>query len=758
MKKCTILAMLIALVSSFSVQANEIVINRMHIWKNGVATSYLVEADLDSITFSQEIIQDDETNLPEVADPGAGKTTVVLYVPEETPAGCYAVGPINGWNVQNTQFMFSAVETATNPRWVAYTFDWTEDLTIKVLAIPSDPTVALSWNFQWAKNRDPENDLTEDNVVILQGEGMFELENQGQPQLVGLADGGVCYIHVKAWANSPVIKYLPCETAAFKHPWVGGEWVYREAIKTAEATFELNARYGNTGFCVATDVNGSGENWYPESDIAFVGDVAEGDSVNVKFVSEKGTVGELTVTLIEKAGSQDQPEAEGIGVFSVGEGKTVTFSPGNLQYHPANNVWQFAESQTDYIGDDNANISADYNGWLDLFGWSTSTNDFGVSTSTSNSDYSGFFVDWGTNQIGSDAPNTWRTLTDDEWNYLLNNRNNASSLMGVAQVNGVNGLILLPDNWTCPAGITFKSGFHSSYGTEYYAAYQTFTADQWSKLEKSGAVFLPASGYRWGAAVLNVGDRGRYWSSTEDDEYYARSVGFNSDFLSPQGLSSRYDGFSVRLVKDVEGETTEPGTPPANTENGHEYVDLGLSVKWATCNVGASKPEEYGDHFAWGETTTKSIYTWNTYKYCNGSSTTLTKYNTSSSYGSVNNKTTLELVDDAARANWGGSWRMPTKAEQDELREQCTWTWTTQNGVNGCKVTSKSNGNSIFLPAAGYRGGISLISSRSDGYYWSSSLNANYPYGAYGLGFNSGSVGWYSGDRYYGLSVRPVCP
>lgn len=125
-------------------------------------------------------------------------------------------------------------------------------------------------------------------------------------------------------------------------------------------------------------------------------------------------------------------------------------------------------------------------------------------------------------------------------------------------------------------------------------------------------------------------------------------------------------------------------------EHTHEYVDLGLSVKWATCNVGATKPEEYGDYFAWGETTPKSTYDWETYKYCNGSFDSLTKYNNSSIFGTEDYKKTLELADDAARANWGGSWRMPTKAEQDELREKCTWTWTTQNGVKGCKVTSKT--------------------------------------------------------------------
>ena len=204
----------------------------------------------------------------------------------------------------------------------------------------------------------------------------------------------------------------------------------------------------------------------------------------------------------------------------------------------------------------------------------------------------------------------------------------------------------------------------------------------------------------------------------------------------------------------------ESNTPSNGTENGYEYVDLGLSVKWATCNVGASKPEEYGDYFAWGETQPKSTYHLSTYKYCNGSSSTLTKYNTVSSQGTVDNKTTLELSDDAARANWGGSWRMPTDAEMTELREQCTWTWTSQNGMKGCRVTSNSNGNSIFLPAAGNRYDGSLGGAGSYGYYWSSSLYTDNPHGAYALYFYSDSdlVDWNLNFREYGLSVRPVCP
>ena len=189
----------------------------------------------------------------------------------------------------------------------------------------------------------------------------------------------------------------------------------------------------------------------------------------------------------------------------------------------------------------------------------------------------------------------------------------------------------------------------------------------------------------------------------------------------------------------------------------HEYVDLGLSVKWATCNIGANKPEEYGDYFAWGETQPKSTYDWSTYKWCNGSSNTLIKYCTSSSCGTIDNKTSLDVADDAAHVNWGDSWRMPTKEEQDELRNNCIWTLTTQNGVNGYKVTSKSNGKSIFLPAAGYCNGSSIYAG-SYGYYWSSSLGTGSPTYACLLYFNSSYVEWYNIYRYYGHPVRPVCP
>ena len=298
------------------------------------------------------------------------------------------------------------------------------------------------------------------------------------------------------------------------------------------------------------------------------------------------------------------------------------------------------------------------------------------------------------------------------------------------------------------------------------------------------SIFLPAAGERFGPSLEHVGSHSRYWSSSlivlgPQSVYYLDSNHDRTDWET----MGRHHGLSVRpvctqnsmsqremyiwqnggkttfVVADVDSVTFgKENTPPATgTENGYEWVDLGLSVKWATCNVGATKPEEYGDYFAWGETQPKDYYDWSTYKYCNGSNNTLTKYNNSSSYGTVDNKTQLELSDDAARANWGGSWRMPTDAEFTELREQCTWTRTTQNGVYGYKVTSDKNGKSIFLPAAGDRYDSSLINAGSYGNYWSSSLHTDDPYRAYGSYFNSSNVSWSRNSRVLGQSVRPVC-
>ena len=203
-----------------------------------------------------------------------------------------------------------------------------------------------------------------------------------------------------------------------------------------------------------------------------------------------------------------------------------------------------------------------------------------------------------------------------------------------------------------------------------------------------------------------------------------------------------------------------------------EYVDLGIvvddkKIKWATCNVGASKPEDYGDYFAWGETAAKENYTWATYKWMQegqSDSNYITKYTfVDQQTGGIwydgstfigDNKTVLDFEDDAARASWGGSWRMPTDAEWTELRTECTWTWTTQNEKNGYLVTGP-NGNSIFLPAAGRRYGTSLLRAGSDGLYWSSSLYEASSVSAI-VHFYSDEVSRVGGSRCLGFSVRPV--
>ena len=188
----------------------------------------------------------------------------------------------------------------------------------------------------------------------------------------------------------------------------------------------------------------------------------------------------------------------------------------------------------------------------------------------------------------------------------------------------------------------------------------------------------------------------------------------------------------------VSGQQTS-GNGNGKTINGHEYVDLGLSVKWATCNVGASSPEEYGNYYAWGETGTKSSYT----------------EDNSKTYGKSMGDIKGDSRYDAARANWGGSWRLPTKVELEELKKKCTWKWTTQNGKNGYKVTGP-NGNSIFLPAAGYRYGSSLGSAGSGGDSWSSTPDGSNADNAYGLYFYGGTHYMSSSGRSYGQSVRPV--
>ena len=235
-------------------------------------------------------------------------------------------------------------------------------------------------------------------------------------------------------------------------------------------------------------------------------------------------------------------------------------------------------------------------------------------------------------------------------------------------------------------------------------------------------------------------------------------------------------GFTV-IVTDTEGKQMEIKTTKSQTITRSSLlkmpvvvyvgaavipdgcVDLGLSVCWASCNLGAGKPEEYGDYYAWGETELKESYSWSTYKFGTSSSGPFSKYNTMSSCGSIDNKYVLEPEDDVAHVKLGGKWRMPTDAEWTELRTKCTWTWTTNYNGTGVKgqIVTATNGNSIFLPAAGYRRITNLDDAGSYGYYWSSSLNTDKPSIAWYVNFNSGTVRRRDyGYRSYGQSVRPV--
>ena len=210
-----------------------------------------------------------------------------------------------------------------------------------------------------------------------------------------------------------------------------------------------------------------------------------------------------------------------------------------------------------------------------------------------------------------------------------------------------------------------------------------------------------------------------------------------------------------------------------------QFVDLGLTIKWATFNVGASQPQEYGDYYAWGETETKARYYWTTYKYNVGEydeskMSSLTKYSPESSYGYNSYKDTLsvlQLSDDIAHNEWGGSWRIPTEKEFQELLDSCKWDWTTLNGVKGFKITSNVAGftdKSIFLPAAGYISGSKKFNDCPTVNYWTSSLYSQWPYFSYCITYHFDedqkteediyySIYIGNSGRYLGRPIRPVC-
>ena len=289
-----------------------------------------------------------------------------------------------------------------------------------------------------------------------------------------------------------------------------------------------------------------------------------GGRAKVKFVNASGAKAELSIKRAHiVAGALP-------GKFSVSSTKQVQFSMGNLQYHAKNDVFRFAEHQFDTIGANNKNISATYDGWIDLFGWGTSgyNSKYPYMTSTTASDYgngsndiAGTSYDWGKyNPIsnGGNTVNQWRTLTKAEWKYVVHDRPNGENLLALGTVEGIKGLILLPDDWTTPSGATFNksnivwngSGYSADFSVDLPFGFtsNTYTAVEWEIMEDAGAVFLPPTHTRVGVNVEGGNEVGEYWASTTSDASRADLMYFFS--YGPQFIhNDRSIARAVRLVK-----------------------------------------------------------------------------------------------------------------------------------------------------------------------------------------------------------------
>ncbi|MBO4778812.1 MAG: hypothetical protein J5588_10020 [Bacteroidales bacterium] len=289
------------------------------------------------------------------------------------------------------------------------------------------------------------------------------------------------------------------------------------------------------------------------------------DAVDLSEYYKKSDVDALLAELnakVKKLDKQLNPPAPQVGsipaLYSISEDKQIYFSQGNLQYQASTNTWRFAEQQYDIIGSNNSNISESYEGWIDLFGWGTSgyngKNPYMTSTDYSDygdgtNDIAGTNYDWGVyNKIsnGGNQAGMWRTLTSSEWNYLISGRAQANRLMGQGRVNNVNGLILLPDSWATetPSSVRFTYD-PGNYSTNVYSL------DEWAVMQSYGAVFLPATGDRYGTDVYDVGSDGYCWSTSAGDYGGASSLLFYSSGVRTNYYGSRYGGLSVRLVQEV---------------------------------------------------------------------------------------------------------------------------------------------------------------------------------------------------------------
>lgn len=666
-----------------------------------LATFSACEAD-DKIVFVTGTTTEPEPEfkLPILPNPGEGKTTIVLYVPENTKS-CYAVGTVNGWNVDDTEYTFTSIQGTDDKRWVACTFDYAEDMQIKVLAVPYDPNMSLGWSFQWGKNK-----ILDGNLY-----GKLIPEYLG-PILHILEDNSVIYIQIKSWEMSPTfenghewvdlglsVKWATCNVGASSPEDYGdyfawGETEPKEVYDGSTYKYRSNGSYGsltkyNTSSSYGTIVDN-------KTQLELTDDAARANWGGSWRMPTHAELNKLRSNCTWTWTSQN-----GVNGYRV-----TSKSNSNSIFLPA----------------------AGYRGGSSLY----------------NAGSNGYY--WSSSLDTDDPDDAWGVDFDSYGVYSNNYYNSLSRSRGYS-VRPVLGEYVAETN--IPVVVTSTI----TQITEISAvAGGNVTSDGGASVTERGVVYstnpnpvitnlsntIRPCGSGTGEFTYNITDL------QPNTTYYLRAYAKN-DAGTAYGEEVNFTTEDIAISE------------PTGIENGYGYVDLGLSVKWATMNVGASEPEGYGDCFAWGEVTAKTTYDWSTYKWCNGSYDNLTRYNNSSVYGTVDNKTQLAFSDDAAFKNWGGSWRMPTDAEWTELREQCTWIWTTESGVYGYKVISKTNSNSIFLSAAGYYYDSSLFSA-NDGYYWSSSLSTDYPGYAWGVSFSSSNVNRRSSNRYCGQSVRPVCP
>ena len=471
-----------------------------------------------------------------------------------------------------------------------------------------------------------------------------------------------------------------------------------------------------------------------------------------------------------------EPEAVDLGLPS--GLKWATFNVGATKPEEYGDyfAWGETEPKSDYSwASYQFNMGTDWHGPFSKYVTNSPYGSFGTADDkiVLDSDDDVAIVKWGGN---------WRMPTSKEWDELIVNCTwTWTTLNGVVgrKVTGTNGnSIFLPF-----AGIWYNTDI-GDVGTDGYywssSLYSDIPYVAWYVNFDSGHLSRYSYCHRfYGAsvrAVLTVNVTGVSIDKTEltiseggTAPLAAYVLPANATNKDIEWSSSDTSVATVDSDGDVTGvkagtatifvTTTEGGFVSACSvtvkEAVIEAIDLGLSVKWASCNVGASVPQDYGDYFAWGEIEPKTEYNWPTYKWCNGDSSTLTKYNTDSSGGLVDNKTVLDYEDDPAYANLGGSWHMPTSKEWEELIEKCNWKWTVQNGVNGYKIKG-ANGNSIFLPAAGGRNNSTLYYAGSYGNYLSSSLYSKEPSNACIASFDNYSARMSKDSRNFGCSVRPV--